>query len=266
MYSITTDYFTDIGDPVPYLEKISEAGFSHIHWCHEWSTDHIYSDDEIEKIKKKLSDLDLKVLDIHASYGVETSWGALDEDQRRAGVDLVKNRIDMADKLYSGVIIMHTPEYIDSIRKSLDELRPYAKSRNIKIAIENIKNFPVVDKYFSDYSSDFLGLCYDSGHGNLEKNSYEWLDKFKDRLISIHIHDNDGKRDLHQIPFAGTVEWERLAKILARSSYGKCVSLETSIHNMATKDEQKFLNDAIVAAGKLSDMISDNAMIDVCQP
>jgi len=262
MFSMTTDYFTDIGDPVPYLEKISEAGFSHVHWCHEWSTDHIYSDDAIEKIKKKLNDLDLKVLDIHASYGVKTSWGAIDENQRRAGVNLVKNRIDMADKLDSGVIIMHTPEYTDSIRKSLDELRPYVKSRNIKIAIENIINFPVVDKYFSDYSSDFLGLCYDSGHGNLEENSYEWLDKFKDRLISIHIHDNDGKKDLHQIPFAGTVEWERLAKILAESSYRKCVNLETSIHNMATKDEQKFLDKAIGAAEKLSEMISEKVIIE----
>ena len=79
-------------------------------------------------------------------------------------------------------------------------------------------------------------------------------------MYSIHIHDNDGKRDLHQIPFAGTVEWERLAKIFARSSYGKCVSLETSIHNMATKHERKFLDEAIIAAEKLSDMISDKAI------
>jgi len=105
-------------------------------------------------------------------------------------------------------------------------------------------------------------LCYDSGHGNIEKNSYEWLDKFKNRLISIHIHDNDGERDLHQIPFAGTVEWEKLAKILAESSYRKCVNLETSIHNMAMKDEQKFLDKAIGAAKKLSEMISDKVIIE----
>jgi len=259
---MTTDYFADTGDPFPYLKKISEAGFSHVLWCHEWSTDHIYSDDAIAKIKNKLNDLDLKVLDIHASYGVETSWGAIDEDKRRAGVALVKNRIDMADKLNSDVIIMHTPEYTDPIRKSLDELQSYVESRNIKIAIENIINFPVVDKYFSDYSPEFLGLCYDSGHGNLEESSYEWLDKFKDRLISIHIHDNNGERDLHQIPFDGTTDWEKLAKILAKSSYGKCLSLETSIHNTGIKDERKFLDKAIVAAEKLSDMISNEIRIE----
>ena len=255
MYSITTDYAKDVGNPFPYLKKISDAGFSYVHWCHEWSTDYLYSNDEIEKIKRNLNDLGLKTLDLHASYGVETSWGSPNECQRQAGVDLVKNRIDMTAKLDSDVIIMHAPEYSDSIRKSLDELQSYAKSRNVKIAIENILNFPVVDEILSDYDSDFLGLCYDSGHGNIEKNSYELLDKLKNRLISIHIHDNDGERDLHQIPFSGTVDWERLTKILAKSSYRKCVSLEVSIHNMKIKDETDFLDESFASAKKLSDMI-----------
>ncbi len=258
MYSITTDYFTDTGKPFSCIERISNAGFSYIHWCHEWSTDHLYSNDEIEDIKKSLNTFELKILDVHASYGVETSWAALDETQRQAGVNLVKNRIDMAVKLNSNVIIMHAPEYTDSIRKSLDELQPYTKSRNVKIAIENIINFPVVDKYLSDYGPDFIGLCYDSGHGNIEENSYEWLDKFKDRLISIHIHDNDGKKDLHQIPFTGTVDWNRLSKLLAKSSYKKCVSLEVSMHNMKINDENKFLAKSFKAAEKLSDMIASS--------
>jgi len=256
MYSIATDYSTDTGDPFPCIERISNAGFSHVHWCHEWSTDHFYSNDEIGEIKKSLTNFGLKVLDIHASYGVETSWGALDECQRQAGVELVKNRIDMAVQLNTNVIIMHAPEYTDPIRKSLDELQPYTKSRKIKIAIENTMNFPVVDKILSDYNSDFLGLCYDSGHGNIEENSYVWLNKLKDRLISIHIHDNDGKKDLHQIPFTGTVEWDRVSNLISKSSYKKCVNLEVSMRNMEIEDEEKFLAQSFRAAEKLSDMIS----------
>ncbi len=262
MYSITTDYSTDTGNPFPCIERISNAGFSYIHWCHEWSTDHLYSNNEIGDIKKNLHNFGLKVLDVHASYGVETSWGALDESQRQAGVNLVKNRINMAVELNSDVSVMHAPAYTDPIRKSLDELQPYTKSRNVRIAIENIINFPVVEKYFSDYDPDFIGLCYDSGHGNIEENSYEWLDKFKDRLISIHIHDNDGKKDLHQIPFTGTVDWERLSNLLAKSSYKKCVSLEVSMHNMKINDENEFLAQSFNAAEKLSDMISSSNRLD----
>ena len=49
--SITTDYLKDTGDPEPYLKKISAAGFTHIHWCHEWDTDFIYSESEINKMQ-----------------------------------------------------------------------------------------------------------------------------------------------------------------------------------------------------------------------
>ena len=49
--SITTDYAKDTGDPSPYLKRIADAGFSHIHWCHHWSTDFISPK---EKISVKL--------------------------------------------------------------------------------------------------------------------------------------------------------------------------------------------------------------------
>ncbi len=255
MYSITTDYFKDIGAPFPYLKRISDVGFSQVHWCHEWSTNHFYIKEELDAIKKKLKVFNLTILDIHASNGREISWGSSDENKRNAAVNLVKNRIDMAAYFNVAVIIMHVLENNEFLRKSLDELLPYAKVREVKIAIENTMNFPVVDKILSDYDFDFLGLCYDSGHGNIEKDSYEWLDKLKNRLISIHIHDNDGKRDLHQIPFTGTVDWERFSRLIAGSSYKKSISLEVSIRNMRIKDEKEFLDKSYFAAEKLSKMI-----------
>ncbi len=39
MLSVTTDYITSSGDPSPWLQQAAEAGFSHIHWCHQWCTD-----------------------------------------------------------------------------------------------------------------------------------------------------------------------------------------------------------------------------------
>ena len=35
MLAINTDYNSDGEDsPVSYLDRIADAGFSHIHWCH----------------------------------------------------------------------------------------------------------------------------------------------------------------------------------------------------------------------------------------
>ena len=53
------------------------------------------------------------------------------------------------------------------------------------------------------------------------------------RLMALHLHDNDGRGDLHQPPFMGTVDWPRLAEILRQSSYPREISFEISIRNTA---------------------------------
>ena len=64
--SLTTDYATDTGNPEPYLKRIAEAGFSHVHWCHHWNTDFLYSPYEIAQIAEWLDDFGLRLLDLHA--------------------------------------------------------------------------------------------------------------------------------------------------------------------------------------------------------
>ncbi|MDP6124509.1 MAG: hypothetical protein QGH20_01990 [Candidatus Latescibacteria bacterium] len=109
MLSLTTDYAEDKGDPSEYLRRIAEAGFSHTHWCHHWNTDFMYSLGEIEQIGWWLDEFGLKVLDLHGSCGPEKNWGSSKEWERAAGVELVKNRIDMADRLEGDEVIMHIP-------------------------------------------------------------------------------------------------------------------------------------------------------------
>ena len=101
MLSITTDYVQDFGSPGPYLKRIAEAGFSHIHWCHHWHTDFVYSDPEVDQIAAWMHDYSLQLCDLHASAGVEKSWTSSREYERLAGVELVKNRIAMAARLES---------------------------------------------------------------------------------------------------------------------------------------------------------------------
>ena len=264
--SITTDYFKDTGNPEPYLKKISKAGFTHIHWCHEYNTDFIYSEYDINKIIMWLEKYNLKVLDLHASEGVNNNWISEDESLRMAGVELVKNRIYMANKLSCDVIILHfkrapnneSEKYIywDILRKSLNEIKPYAWKHNIKIALENYMNddYTEIIRLFSEYDSSFLGLCYDSGHGNIG-DGLKMLEKLKGRLISIHLHDNDGITDQHKLPFSGTVEWDKLAGILDRSSYTKCISMEVSMKNSNISNEAIFLSNAYATGVKLSEKV-----------
>ena len=266
--SVTTDYATSTGNPGPYLRRIADAGFSHIHWCHQWNTDFLYSQWEIGQIDQWLREYGLRLLDLHASVGPEKSWSSTIEYERQSGVELVANRIDMAACLESDVIIMHTPgepddpaqreTYLDPLRRSLDELEPIARDRNVRIAIEN-GDFRTLGRLFAAYLPDYLGLCYDCGHGNMIPDGLDRLDAFKDRLISIHLHDNDGEGDQHRLLFTGTVDWPRLASLLAASAYEKCVSMEVVMRNDGIDSEEEFLHRAYHTGAELTGMVKAGA-------
>ena len=257
--SITSDYMKDRGDPSPYLRRIADAGFAHVHWCHQWNTDFLYSHSEIEQIQRWLAEYGLRLLDLHASAGAEKNWASPREYERLAGVELVKNRLEMTARLGGDVIIMHIPDEpgCDPLRKSLDELEGYARGLNVRIAIENGK-FEAIRPVLSERDPGCVGLCYDAGHGNLGGgNGLDHLDALKSRLISVHLHDNDGTKDQHNLPFSGTVDWPRLAGIMAQSAYTKCVSMEVVIANSGIGDETEFLGAAYKAGMRLSRMIEE---------
>lgn len=268
MLSITTDYAADTGCPEPYLRRIAEAGFTHVHWCHHWNTDFLYEDCEIEQIECWLHRYNLQLTDLHASAGKEKAWGSLREYERLAGVELVANRLAMTARLGSDVIIMHLPDLKDpatrdaawtQVCKSLDTLKPIARRHGVRIAIEN-GPFVEIDKILSSYEPEYVGLCYDCGHGNLVPDGLEWLDKLKDRLISIHLHDNDGTADQHNLPFwlGGTVNWKHLAEILAGSAYGKWVSMESTMKRSGMTDEQEWLTQGFQAGTQFARMIEQH--------
>jgi len=259
MLSITTDYAKDTGDPSPYLKRIADAGFSHIHWCHQWDTDFLYSRWEIEQIRNWLKDYGLQLLDLHGSAGSEKNWTSSQEYQRLAGIELVRNRIEMTAYLSADVTIMHVPgdPYSIPVRKSLDELETFARERNVRIALEN-GNFEAIQNLLSEYDPEYIGLCYDSGHGNMKDGGLDHLESLKDRLISVHLHDNDGTGDQHKLMFLGTVDWKRLARVMAESAYTKCVSMEVSMRLSGIEDEGAFLAKAFETGMRFSSMIEEH--------
>ena len=272
MLSITTDYVKSASCPEPYLKRIAEVGFSHIHWCHHWRTDFVYSDCEIEQIARWLQDFGLKLNDLHASAGVEKAWVSSLEYERLAGVELVKNRISMTARLSSDVIVMHIPSepedaggknaFWTQVLKSLDAIEPYARDHGVRIAIENLGpgSFKTIERILSQYSPDYIGLCYDSGHGNLDicSDGLDQLERLKERLISMHLNDNDGTGDQHNPIFSGTVEWARLAWIIAESPYAKCINMEITIHHSGIESESAFLEKAFETGSAFSCIVNES--------
>lgn len=252
--ALNTDYLEGTGKPEKYLQMMAEAGFTHVHWCHHWNTDFMYGLSEINQYKKVFKCLGLTLLDIHGSSGQEKCWYSTDEYQRKAGVELTINRMQMlAEMEGEGVLMMHPPYYnefydeatkkliparIEAMMRTLDDLIPAMEDYNVKIALENLPadTFEVLPSYLKEFPAEWIGVTFDSGHANMaEQKGLKLIWNVKDRIEALHLHDNDGgPGDLHQPPFYGIIDWNNLAKLIKESYYGKTgrpLSFELSMRN-----------------------------------
>lgn len=136
----------------------------------------------------------------------------------------------------------------------LESLAPLAKELNITICIENIytnignhiiegpccnarKTVERIDRMNEKYGAEILGFCFDTGHANLIGIDFEdFIMTLGSRLKVLHIHDNDGIGDLHQIPFTFTrsrentssTDWEGFIRGLRKIRFDKVLSFETA--------------------------------------
>jgi sugar phosphate isomerase/epimerase len=73
-----------------------------------------------------------------------------------------------------------------------------------------------------------FAMCLDTGHVNVfpELDIAVEMRRVKDVLRVVHIHDNDGKDDLHQLPFFGTLDWDGFARAWHEIGFGGVFSFE----------------------------------------
>ena len=294
------------------LRKMAEAGFTHVHWAHDWEFEYMYSQWEMIQIKEIFDKYNLKCKGVHASDGntrlriVDGSPVFLNrtrlidnrkdftsphEWNRLAGVELIENRVDLAHMLGAKEIVLHmilpyedfdkSPEfktnYYEQVFKSFDQLEPYCKAKNIKIAVENMictptkYQFEQFDKLFERYSPEFVGLCYDTGHSALASpdDPTIFIKRYQSRLIAIHLDDNhlidwnksvdpDGaiqKSDVHLLPYDGVIDWEENCELIADSPYEMPLLLEVVVKHATVEEEMIGLAKTMAIGEKLTEMV-----------
>lgn len=138
--------------------------------------------------------------------------------------------------------------------KFIDSIAPLAKEMGITICIENLyggvgghivegpccnarKAVQRMDDFNEKYGAEVLGFCFDTGHANLIGLDFEsFISTLGDHLKVLHIHDNDGIQDLHQIPYTFTrtrenrssTDWDGFIRGLRKIHFDKVLSFETA--------------------------------------
>ncbi|MDE3775659.1 sugar phosphate isomerase/epimerase [Sinorhizobium meliloti] len=273
------------------LDLVRHAGFTHINWNPDAGSSYWMADAEIEFTRRIVAEAGLKVHSVHATNGRNTVSELIGpvpftfesrkdirsphEWQRLSGVELLKNRIDLAAAFGAPNIVLHVDisdgvfrspesetEFFAPLYRSLDELLPYCLERKVQIAAETLLDasggsfLKLYDRLFSRYEAAFIGLCYDSGHWELlEPGGLTVLERYGNRLIATHIHDNFGAKDNHLLPFDGRLDWNAITKAIAATDYVTPLNFETPMDRYGVPDAV-FYHRAHAVAARLEEMIA----------
>lgn len=108
------------------------------------------------------------------------------------------------------------------VRTTLDALLPCAETLGIVIALENALPGNLGDdpaaimQVVRDYDSPAVGVCLDTGHAHCCGCLDGAIEAMSPRAVTVHVHDNDGRSDLHLAPGGGTIPWPEVAPKLRR--------------------------------------------------
>lgn len=195
-------------------------------------------------------------------------------DEQRRGIDAaalmsiplaVIHPIAMYSKQYS---------YDDFVRVNMAYLAPlveYAARRGVKLCVENMAS----EQEASDnhlYGSCALnisdiadklgcGICFDVGHANISGFKIsEQMETFKGKIDVLHVHDNNGIKDRHLLPFESTVDWDDVAEGMKKSAFDSVLDVEVSAWAISgDRDTREQLGSRIVSRAQrllaMSDLI-----------
>ncbi len=86
--------------------------------------------------------------------------------------------------------------------------------------------------------SPALRVCLDTGHCTMcgVEPAQAVRELEREYLRTLHVHDNDGRRDLHWTPYRGVIDWAAFSQALRDIGFDGALSLETHVESALPLD------------------------------
>lgn len=215
------------------ITAIKNAGYENvfIQWYdnEKWEV----SQEEQLKICNRLG---LNIIFLHLGYyNIDYIW-----QENEKGEDILQKYVKAIDECSSygiPMVVIHLTNseeanlYNEIGLSRIKRLVEYAKKLNIKIAFENTKAKGYLEYVLKNITDSNVGICFDAGHCHAHFKDEFNFDLFKDRIFAIHLHDNNGVKDEHLLPFDGNIDWKYIIKKLKESNYNGPITLELCYRN-----------------------------------
>jgi sugar phosphate isomerase/epimerase len=144
---------------------------------------------------------------------------------RRDAVERTKESMEWGSKIRAKNHVLHWyHRYLDRRcdalwRAIVDEWAEYAGHLGVRLLLETVPDKPSNERYVPSaeimefacrYPGDVMGICVDVNHSNLQEALPDVVDTVRERLVSLHVSDNDGCAEKHWLPGQGVVDYPAL--------------------------------------------------------
>lgn len=208
---------------------------------------------DVPAVRQALTDLGLGVVCHAAPYLPVHNPSAR---VRQAALDELRRSLDVAAALGARLLTTHYmffpsfwPEQkgYELYAQLYDILCREGKARGVLVAMENSPDNAHQLKHFREIFARCpdLYLLLDVGHANVDvpKNmAREYLFALADRLVHVHVSDNDGHDDQHLplgAPRRGGVSWSRVVADLKSFRYDGTVTIEVFANDRRYREDSR---------------------------
>lgn len=231
-----------------FMREFAEAGAKHLVLTDFLLRRALAEPGFVGTLRGEMADAGLGFVDAHAPFGAVEDLNTPDASGRRLMLARQAAVLETLPLLGVSTCTFHVGNLgegadveacHDLAARALERLLPTAEACGVTLCVENSWGLATTPARLLDllarFDSPHLGICYDSGHANLVAHGHgfpgvepdgEVLEKLLPRVVTCHLHDNDGENDQHRMPGAGTVDWTRTMALLARAPRLACVQNE----------------------------------------
>jgi len=223
LYGLSTHLFAREKLSKEHLTKISDNGISTIEiFANSHQID--FSDfTQLKNIESAVSNNNLVVNSVHAPFyfsldalrknGEVLNIADSNEDFRQKSIDEIIKSFVLSTLFPVDYFVLHFPDNANKniLLNSIDTLLKLSSDLGFKLAFENIPGNKTSVKDIVNFIEDNMipvGICFDSGHSNMENSVIEDIANYGHLFYTTHIHDNDGIHDSHSLPFTGNINWQ----------------------------------------------------------
>ena len=232
-FGISTHLFHEHRLSREHLVHIAAHGFEAIELFATRSHFDYHDERAAADLAEWLADTQLELHSVHAPIVQSLTGGtwidpfsnaSREEHSRRTALKETAAAIALAARLPYRYLVVHlgtpTTERVaandnqpELARRSVEELAEKAAAASVRLALEVIPNaLSSAERlaYLIEEELDGLdvGVCLDYGHAHLMGDLGEAVETLSGHLWTTHVHDNDGRRDAHLVPYAGTIDWD----------------------------------------------------------